>query len=313
MAGLTFSRIDIPHMDMWRIGWIVFIVMTGVASSAAGDILRVGVSVLPLEPVVRELGGEWAEVRSLQQEGDSCSVFEPRPSTISWLARADLFFRTGASYETVIMEKVRTRFPDLSVVDLREAVETLVQDAHAHHHHHGGEHACGACAATTESADPHIWTDPHRLSQIAGLISATLIHQLPEQADELKQRLEAFQEKCARIDTALKERLEPFRGRAFYIYHPALGYFADRYGLRQIVISGAGPSPTARELHQRVQEAREEKVTTIFVQPQESRRQAEIIAEAVGARVVEINPMDPDWENNLVRLGEALKSSFAGE
>jgi zinc transport system substrate-binding protein len=272
--------------------------------------LRVGVSVLPLEPVVRELGGEWVEVRSLQQEGDSCSVFEPRPSSISWLAQADLFFRTGVGYETVIMEKIRTRFPGLKVIDLREAVETLVQEAHSHHHHGGDEHICGACGTGVASADPHLWTDPQRLSEIGELISSELIKVLPDKAAELEEKLKAFQAKCGTIDQNLSALLEPYAGRSFYIYHPALAYFADRYQLHQIAISGTGQSPTARELHQRLAEARKEQVQVIFVQPQESRKHAEIIAGAIGAQIVEIDPMATDWDANLMRIGNAFKASF---
>ncbi|NDV63177.1 zinc ABC transporter solute-binding protein [Puniceicoccales bacterium CK1056] len=296
---------------MFRSFLVPILVVLVFAGNALGEVLRVGVSVIPLEPVVRELGGEWVEVKSLQQEGDSCSVFEPRPSSISWLARADLFFRTGVGYETVIMEKVRARFPGLKVIDLRGAVDTLVQQEHAHHHHGADGHACTVCGDGVESADPHIWTDPHRLSEIAALISSNLIAALPERAPELRERLKAFQARCDEIDNTLENLLKPYTGRAFYIYHPALGYFADRYGLRQIAISGNGPSPTAKELHQRVVEARAERVKVVFVQPQESRKQAEIIAKAVGAEIVEINPMAPDWEENLLEIGEALKASFA--
>lgn len=286
---------------------IILLSIIGLFQSAAGEVLRVGVSVLPLEPVVRELGGEWVEVRSLQREGDSCSVFEPRPSTIGWLAKADLFFRTGVGYETVIMEKVRTRFTGLSVVDLQDAVDTLVQIAP---HNHTDGHVCPGCAGGVESTDPHIWLDPHRVSRIAELISARLVEALPERTAELEQRLEDFKEKCSQLDARLSELLGPFSGRSFYIYHPALGYFADRYNLRQIPLSGHGASPTARDLHKRAQEARSDNVKVVFVQPQESRKNAEVIASAVGAELVEIDPMATNWEKNLLKIGVALRDSF---
>jgi zinc transport system substrate-binding protein len=152
--------------------------------------------------------------------------------------------------------------------------------------------------------------DPQRLSRIAAFISGQLSEALPEHADEFARRLEVFQNKCAALDAELSELLKPYAGRAFYIYHPALNYFADRYGLRQIAISGAGSSPTARELHERVGEARKDQVKVIFVQPQESRKQAEIIARAVGARIVEIDPMSMDWEANLLQTGQALQAGF---
>ena len=54
--------------------------------TAGADSLQVGVSVLPLEALVESIGGDVVEVKSLQEAGDSCSIFEPRPSAIRWPA-----------------------------------------------------------------------------------------------------------------------------------------------------------------------------------------------------------------------------------
>ena len=271
--------------------------------------LRVGVSVLPLESIAREIGGDAVEVRSLQQEGDSCSVFEPRPSAISWLAEAEVFFRTGVGYESEIMENIANQFPGLRVADLRESVTVLqYTDPHMHHHDHEGCHACSGHGSGAN--DPHIWLDPVRLAAIADFIADELIRARPEEAGSFRNRAANFKERCLKLHASLKALLEPYWGQAFYIYHPALAYFADRYGLRQIAIAGASQAPTARELHRLIAQAREEKVGTIFVQPQESHKHAWIVADAVGAELVEIDPMDKDWELNLMRMGEALAGAL---
>ena len=266
-------------------------------------------SVLPLESIVREIGGDAVEVQSLQREGDSCSVFEPRPSAISWLAGAQVFFRTGVGYEPVIMEKIGSQFPDLHVADLRQAVRVLpIEGEHHHDHDHG---ACQACTGPDEAAtDPHIWLDPVRLAAMGEMIADELSQARPEQADGFQSRAAAFRQRCLKVDAALMELLEPHRGSSFYIYHPALNYFADRYGLRQVAIAGANQAPSARELHRLIAQAREDKVRTIFVQPQESHKHARIVADAVGAEVVEIDPMQADWEANLMQIGTALASAM---
>jgi zinc transport system substrate-binding protein len=63
-------------------------------------------------------------------------------------------------------------------------------------------------------------------------------------------------------------------------------------------------------LHARIAEAREAGVRVIFIQPQESRRQAEIIAAAIGARLVEIDPMGADWEASLLHIGESIAAAL---
>lgn len=279
-----------------------------------GEPVRVGVSVLPLESVVEEIGGAQVEAQSLQREGDSCSVFEPRPSVISWLAGAELFFRTGAGYEAVIMDKVRDRFSGLKVVDLRESVNVLPLKAHAHHHGHAHEgHSCGeSCPVHGAPTDPHIWLDPLRLMQIADRIAAELAATRPGQAGAFRASAAAVEARARALHQRLSELLAPHAGRAFFIYHPALQYFADRYNLEQVAIAD-GHDPSPRILHERITEARAAGVKTIFVQPQENRKHAEIIASAIGAEVVEINPMAPDWEANLLEIGQALATAFGKE
>lgn len=296
--------------------------------------LQVGVSVLPLETLVREIGGDEVVVRSLQQAGDSCSVFEPRPSSIAFLAEADLFFRTGVGYETVIMDKIRSGFDRLVVVDLRQAVDVLAAPAHdhSHDHEHGHSHdhdhspdapahahrheesACTACgSASLAASDPHIWLDPQRLVVIAHTVARFLAELRPESAEAFAARALAFTQRAHALDARIQDRLRPFQGRAFFIYHPALGYFAQRYGLEQVAITGSGPAPTARELQERIRQARAAGISAIFIQPQESRDQAEIVAKAIGARLIEIDPMAMDWEANLEHLAKALEASFTGE
>jgi len=271
-----------------------------------GASLRVGVSVLPLESIVAEIGGDAVEVRSLQQEGDSCSVFEPRPSSITWLSTATLFFRTGVGYESSILGKVQSRFPGLKVLDLREAVETeAYQDGHGHDHRKHGEGS-----DHDEETDPHLWLDPVRLADMGDWIALHLIEALPSEAEEIRTRAAAFRARVGALDAELANLLAPFRGRSFYIYHPALNYFANRYGLRQVALSGPASPPGARELHQLVGQAQSEGVRTIFVQPQESRRHAETMARAIGAEIVEIDPMARDWQASLWSIGRALARSF---
>ena len=89
---------------------------------------------------------------------------------------------------------------------------------------------------------------------------------------------------------------------AFMVFHPAWGYFADTYGLKQIPIEVAGKEPGARTLAQIIATGRRAQVKVIFVQTQFSRRTAETIAEALGARVVAVDPLAEDYLNNLRRV-----------
>lgn len=276
-----------------------------------GAPVRIGVSVLPLESLVREIGGDQVEVRSLQEEGDSCSVFEPRPSAISWLSGARLFFRVGAGYESVIIGKLESQFPEMAVKDLRSVVDVLPLENHQGHHHHG--HACDACHDGEDSTDPHIWLDPLLLAAMAEYIAVELGKVLPESRLSFEQSAKAFQRRALAVHEALLDQFHGSEGKGFYIYHPALGYFAQRFGLHQITIAVSSQGPSARELHALIGRAKRDNVKTIFVQPQESTRHAQIVAQAIGADLVTIDPMAMDLLGNLSRIGQALSESFVKE
>ncbi len=299
------------HRDMPTIAKrVALLSATIMGCLLSAEPLRVGVSVIPLESLVKSVGGEAVTVQSLQREGDSCSVFEPRPSAISWLAGAELFFRVGAAYESVILQRLALQFPDLKVSDLRDAVDTIPVTGHHHHDHDHGEHACADCATEELQSDPHIWLDPVYAGQLVEAISRELSLKIPQSGEAIGMASGECSGRLQGIHTRLTELLQPHKGRGFYIYHPSLGYFARRYGLKQVPISSGSHGPGPRELQRLIREAREAGIKTVFVQPQESRKHAEIVARAIGARLVEIDPLAPDVEANLLRIGAALAESF---
>lgn len=299
--------------------------LLGWASAVMGQV-EVAVSVPPYTELVAELGGGTVSVRCVQDTGDSCSLFEARPGTVAFLERAELFFRTGVAYEQALLGGERNVFEKVEVVDLREAVELIpfgtgvgagaeTGPQHGHEHAHGERCAgCAGCADSPEGMDPHHWMDPVRMGQQLERIAEALEgHMAAEEAALLRERLAGQLERLAALDENLKAQLSPYAGRAFFIYHPSLGYFADRYGLRQVGIAAPGRAPSARELKQYIEQGRELGIQTILVQPQESRKQAEVLAAALGAEVVEVDPMAEDWEGALREIGRVLEAGFASE
>ena len=91
------------------------------------------------------------------------------------------------------------------------------------------------------------------------------------------------------------------------IYHPALSYFARDYGLQQISIEEGGKEPSPAHLKDLVDLCRQEDVRIIFIQPEFDRRNAEIIAKQTGTRVISINPLSYDWEEEMLNVARSLR------
>lgn len=90
------------------------------------------------------------------------------------------------------------------------------------------------------------------------------------------------------------------------VFHPAWGYFAETYGLTQIPVQREGKEPGAKALAALVDEARREGVKVIFVQPQLSSRAAEQLARAIHGRVETIDPLAPDYVENMLRVARLI-------
>src|SRR5205085_10966466 len=119
-----------------------------------------------------------------------------------------------------------------------------------------------------------------------------------------------FAEGVAARDREIRARLAGARGDGFMLYHATWGYFAREYGLRQVAIEAEGKEPSARRLIQLIGQARREKVQVVFVQAGFPRKSAQVIAEAVGGRVLVADPQDPDWLGNLQRVSRELQEAL---
>lgn len=262
---------------------------------ASPDRLRVAVSVPPLAEMVQFIGGDRVEVMAMLEQSDRCGTFEVRPSRISWLASADILFLSGLTWEDQQFPRLRGQLPKLDVVDLREGL-TLhrISVDHGDHQH--------------QFWDPHIWLDPILAIELSRRIANSLAALNPEFAAEFQQRKVALELELSSLHRRIGEILEPFHGTVLLVYHPAFGYFAERYGLSQVAIQHSGREPTPRQLREILQFARQQQATTIFVQPQENRHHAEIVAQTIGADVIELDPMSTDWIANLNRIAAAISS-----
>jgi zinc transport system substrate-binding protein len=96
------------------------------------------------------------------------------------------------------------------------------------------------------------------------------------------------------------------------VFHPAWGYFADAYGLTQIPIENEGKRPGPRSLNALIEQARREGIRVVLVQPQFDRRAAEQVADAIGGRVIAIDPLDSNYFDTLRRMARLIAGIEAG-
>jgi len=267
--------------------------------------LRVAVSVPPQAYFVERIAGRHAEIEVMIPPGYSHVDYPLTPRQIVALSRARLYVAVGHpafEFERARIQPLLAELPGLEVVDMSRGMRLIEGEGEGSEEHGGHGHAGG---------DPHVWVAPDSVAVAARNIAAALERIDPVHAAEYRANLESFEAEIASLDRSIRARLGRDRGEAFMVFHPTWGYFAHEYGLRQVAIEAEGKEPSAARLIQLIDEARREGVKVVFVQAGFPRKSAQVIAEAIGGRVVTADPQERDWLGNLRRVTRELSEAFA--
>ena len=261
------------------------------------------VSILPEETFVKAIGGEKVNVALMVQPGNSPHTYEPKPSQMIAIAKADLYFAIDVEFEHAWLPKFKNLNPAMQIIDLADNVTKMqMEEMHGEEDHDKAhdEHK-------HEGEDPHIWTAPANVKIIAQNIYNALKQKDPENTTYYKKNLDIFLASVDETDKEIREILSSLNeGEKFMVFHPSWGYFAQAYHLTQIAVEVEGKEPKPKELIHLLEEAKEEKVKAIFTQPEFSDTVAKIIAKELQIPVVKVSPLAPNWSENLIYIAKTI-------
>ncbi len=268
---------------------------------ACAEPLRVFVSVLPQRTFVDRVGGEHVEVQVMVGPGQNPAIYEPTPRQITALAKADLYVRTGVPFERAWMDRIRSTNADMRVLDARAGIDARSIEHHVHEkqdvRHSDADQEHGHPLQPEQ--DPHLWTSPPLVKHMTLGIRDALTALDPANGELYARNQAEFAAELDQLDRDIRALLAEVPERRFMVFHPAWGYFADTYGLTQVPIEKEGKEPGGRTLAAMIEQAKRDHIRVIFVQPQFDERSAQQVARAIGGRVVAIDPLSPDYSNNL--------------
>ena len=265
-------------------------------------------------PPVAYLAGRIAgiPVRSALPEGRSPHDFSPQPADVRAAAGARFFFAAGLPFEKQMLKSLS----GVQVVDVTRGIKRIPieepcdhdgheheKDGHEHHHRHDGE----------DGMDPHVWLSPDNCRIIAGRILEALSAADPAKKLEYEANYNKLVGELAEVNAKICEDLLPYKGRTFFVHHPAFGYFAAAYGLKQHGIELGGREPSPAQLAEVIREAREHGVKTIFVQVQFNPASSAALARAIGGTAEELDPLRADVLANFRAVTAALVKGFGGK
>jgi zinc transport system substrate-binding protein len=272
-------------------------------SSPASAVPVVAVSILPQSEFVTKIAGGKVKVLTLVGPGASPHSYEPTPRQMAELSGASVWLSIGVEFEKALLPKVKSLYPRLKIVNTVEDVVYRKLESHAHEE--------GAAVDETGGLDPHVWLGRDAVKAQLAATRDALIALKPSEAAIFTANHDAYLREIDSVFSLLSKELAPLRGGTAFVYHPSFGYFLDNFGIKQEAVEVGGKEPTQKTLSLLIKRAREDGAKIVFVQKQFSPTAAKTVAKAIGGIVVEIDPLAPNWLENIGTMGEALKKTIA--
>ncbi len=260
----------------------------------------IAVTIEPQRYFTEAIAGDKFDVVTIVPKGVSPETYDPTPQQLVELGKSKAFFRIGhIGFEKVWMERLLENTPHIQDFDTSKDINFIFDE---HHHHHNDEaHSCG------DGVEPHIWNSTENAYIIARNTYKALSQLDKENETYYLQRYDSLCQVIAQTDSIICGMFsKPKKRQAFMIYHPALSYFARDYGLLQISIEEGGKEPSPAHLKNLIDFCRNQKVDVIFIQPEFDARNAEIVAKETGARIIPINPLNYNWQQEMISIAKAL-------
>lgn len=250
----------------------------------------VSVSIPPQAYFLSQIAGNTLQIHTLLPQGTDPHTFEFKPQMLLELQKSDLYLTIGLEFENQWIPKLN--LPHTKILPIHSSIPTHCTHSHKNHRHH--------------SCDPHIWLSPKIVKILSKTIAQILIEHYPQYKSLYEKNLKNFLARLDSLNADISSKLKNLKNRTFITYHPAWGYFAKDYHLKEISIEFEGKEPTPKILNQTLQAIKQNRIKTVFVQNGFSQKSASIIAKSSGAIIWITNPLAYEWEKELLNFTQGL-------
>ncbi len=329
---------------------------TDVADTEASDgaiatDLTVMTTILPITQFTNAVVGDRAEVIPLMPTNVDPHDFQASPADVQALVNADVLVKNGLEMEFFLDDLIaNAENPDLVVIDSSEGIAVLANEdgeghshgkdddhGHSHDHDHGHSHADDDHAHDDDHGhsqaeaghhhhhhgeyNPHIWLDPKRAIQQVENIRDGMIAVDPEGEEIYTANAAAFIAELEALDADIAEKMAPFAGQSFVVFHDFAPYFAESYGLEtEFLVDVPAVNPAPEDVKRVMDTVEASGLKTILTEPTAGDSAFDAIARDMGVEVGLFNPIEvggpeavrPDYYLTTMRQNAAnLATSFA--
>ncbi|NBO46205.1 MAG: zinc ABC transporter substrate-binding protein [Actinobacteria bacterium] len=166
--------------------------------------------------------------------------------------------------------------------------------------------ALAAVGSGKRANDPHLWLNPLRLVEVGAALATNFSKVDPTHAANYQARARAFTSDLTHLDADIKSETKSCANRLLVTTHTSLGYFASRYGFRQVSVLGADPEsePTPATLARIIKFVKTNNITTLYGEVGHTSKALNTVAKETGAVVrllqtLEAPPLGTDYPSAM--------------
>lgn len=232
-------------------------------------------SFYPLAEFAKRIGGDKIEVVNITPVGVEAHDYEPTPRDVVAIRTSRLFLYQGAGFDPWA-ERVAKDIngSNVAVINMAENFDLM--------------------SAKAGKKDPHFWLDPILAKKEVVIIRDELKVIDPTNASVYEENAQNFATSLDALDQTIRSGLSSCTLSEIIVSHGAFNYFASRYGLSVISISGVSPDiePSAQVLGEIAKTAKEKNIQYIFFETLVSPKLAETVAKEAGIQTSVLNPIE---------------------
>jgi zinc transport system substrate-binding protein len=234
---------------------------------------RIVASIFPFYDFVREIVKDNAQVELLIKPGTNLHHFEPKPSDIATIRKADFFIYGGLKIEPWAERIVRTfKTAPPYIVNASQGLDLE--------------------STGPKVIDPHIWLDPYFVERIVDNIVENLAMKDQKNAEFFRRNGDEYKRKVKALDERFKQTLASCKIRTIvHAGHYSFGYLAKRYNLEYVT---AYPleiesEPTPQQIRKMKETLQRTGARYIFYEEFVSQKVANILARELKLGMLKLN------------------------
>lgn len=228
-------------------------------------------SITIINDIVKNIGGDKVDARSICDVGIDPHTYKPKPSDPRLVSESDIVFINGFTLEHWIEEMVKNAGGNKKVVTVTNGLTPMTD-----------EKGFG-------DPDPHAWFNVANVKTYAQNIAAALTGTDKANESYYKQNLDSYIKKLDSLDLWIKTEIQkiPEEKRVLITSHDAFRYFGKAYGLEVRGLQGISTEAKAQteDVKKLVDLIKERKLNSVFIETSVNPKLLEEISRETGATV----------------------------